>query len=77
MSHATAIDTEPIHADPVRGGWGRLLAALYLLYAPAIALMALFTSAPTSRTACLLTAAIVIGACIPVYALCEVVRRRI
>ena len=62
--------------DAGRGSWGRVLAALYLLYAPAIALMALLTSAPTERTAFVITAAIAIGACIPVYALCTLVRHR-
>ena len=65
-----------VHAEPGGGSWVRLLSALYLLYAPAIALMALFTSTPTERPACVITAVVVIGTCIPVGLLCVWIRHR-
>ena len=68
--------TATFHAEPRDGSSVGFLCALYLLYAPAIALMALLTSTPTERPACVITTVVVIGTCLPIGLLCAWIRRR-
>jgi hypothetical protein len=74
---------DPSHADapsePGRGieSWAATLAVLYLIYAPAIAVMAIVTSVNQRLTSSVhLVCAAAIAACIPVYLLLQAFRVR-
>jgi hypothetical protein len=74
---------DPGHEEPPSGqdsggeSWAPTLAVLYLIYAPAIAVMAIVTSVNQGLTSTVyVVCAVAIAACIPVYLLLEACRVR-